>query len=203
MRILMLYTPRSGSTSIFNYFKKLKESYQLISQPWSPLVSEIASKDTIKYYEILEFKDVFVKSTINLFFYKQLDTISYEQIKKDFDKIIILSRKNQKEQAESLAHASKHRTFLEDFKYQIDSDLGSFMEQMHEVLDDEKTKIPELVKNLNAKLFYYEDLYYGNFTDLFNYLEIDYVEEHFEKLLNINNKYRLNDSLTKKIKSLI
>lgn len=200
MRILMLYTPRCGSTSILRYYQKINPSYTIINQPWSPLVSELELKNTIPYSDIISNDNVFVKSAIGLFFYKQ---IPYENIKRDFDKVLILSRRNQKEQAESLSHASKHNSFLESSKYLIDEELDFFIPTMNEVLLDEKSKIKELQDNLDTKTFYYEDLYYHSFDELFDYLEIKYIEEYFTEFLDIKNKYRINDNNVKKSKSLL
>ena len=197
----MLYTPRCGSTSILRYFEKIKPEFEIINQPWSSAVSKIENRKQLKYSDIIKKNNIFVKSTINIIFELKF---SIKNIKDNFDKIIILDRKDNEEQLKSYSHAEKHQSFLESSKYLLDNNVDSNLYQTcNYFLLREKGEIEFLIKELNAKLFYYEDLYYGNFTDLFNYLEIDYVEEHFEKLLNINNKYRLNDSLTKKIKSLI
>jgi hypothetical protein len=200
MKILMLYTPRCGSTSILKYYEKINPEYNIISQPWSPLVSELEAKNKMEYTEIVSNKNVFVKSAIGLFFYKQ---IPFEVVKNDFDKIIVLSRRNHTEQTESLAHAAKNNSFLESNKYLIDNDLNFFMKEMDNVLLEEKSKIQELKEKLNAKDFYYEDLYYNSFEELFTYLEIEYNENYFKQFLDIKNRYRLDDVNIKKNKSLL
>jgi len=200
MKILMLYTPRCGSTSILKYYEKINPEYNIISQPWSPLVSELEAKNKMEYTEIVSNKNVFVKSDIKLFFYKQ---IPFEVVKNDFDKIIVLSRRNHTEQTESLAHAAKNNSFLESNKYLIDKDLNFFMKEMDMVLLEEKSKIQELKEKLNAKDFYYEDLYYNSFEELFTYLEIEYNENYFKQFLDIKNMYRLDDVNIKKNKSLL
>jgi hypothetical protein len=198
MRILMLYTPRCGSTSILRYYEKIKPEYSIINQPWSSLVSELQAKNKVKYTEIVSNRNLFIKSDIGLFFEKQ---IPYKVVKSDFDKIFVLSRRNHKEQTESLAHATKHNTFLESNKYLIDSDIE--IQKADEMLLKEKAKIQELKKQLNVKVFYYEDLYYNSFEELFTYLEIEYNEELFKEFLDIKNRYRLDDANIKKNKSLL
>jgi hypothetical protein len=200
MRILMLYTPRSGSTSILKYYAKINPEYTIVSQPWSNLVSELEIQNKVDYNQIVSNKNTFIKSSIGLFFYKQ---IPYEIVKQDFDKIFVLSRKNHKEQTESFAHATKHNSFLEDNKYLIDGNLDFFIDEMDKTLTGEKNRIHELEGNLNAKVFYYEDLYYNSFEELFNYLEIEYDEELFKEFLDIKNRYRLDDVNVKKNKSLL
>ena len=180
------------------YYGKIKPEYNIISQPWSTLVSEMQTRNKVKYTEIVSNKNVFIKSNIGLFFEKQ---IPYEVVKSDFDKIFVLSRRNHKEQTESLAHATKHNTFLESNKYLIDNDIE--IQKADEMLLKEKAKIQELKKQLNVKVFYYEDLYYNSFEELFTYLEIEHNEELFKEFLDIKNRYRLDDANIKKNKSLL
>lgn len=196
----MLYTPRCGSTSILKYYQKVHPECTVINQPWSPLISELEAKNTVPYTQIVTHENVFVKSAIGLFFYKQ---ISYDEVKRDFDKVLVLSRKNHKEQTESLAQAAKYNTFLESSKYLIDRNLEHYLKEMNEVLLDEKSRIVELEENLNAKVFYYEDLYYGSFDTLFEYLGVGYVEKYFKEFLDIKNRYRLDSNSVKKSKSLV
>jgi hypothetical protein len=197
----MLYTPRCGSTSILRYFKKIKPEFEIINQPWSKAISELENRKQLKYSDIIKKNNIFVKSTINVIFELKFSILN---IKNDFDKIIILDRKDTKEQLESYAWAEKHKSFLESSKYLMDYNLDSnTYEICNNILLREKTKIEFLKKELNAKLFYYEDLYYGNFDKLFSYLEIDYLEEYYKMFLDIKNRYRLNDSDIKTIKTLM
>lgn len=201
MKILMLYTPRCGSTSILRYFEKIKPEFEIINQPWSSAVSKIENRKQLKYSDIIKKNNIFVKSTINIIFELKF---SIKNIKDNFDKIIILDRKDNEEQLKSYSHAEKHQSFLESSKYLLDNNVDSNLYQTcNYFLLREKGEIEFLIKELNAKLFYYEDLYYGNFDKLFSYLEIDYVEEYYKMFLDIKNRYRLNDSDIKTKKTLL
>lgn len=197
----MLYTPRSGSTSILRYFQKVRPEFEIINQPWSRAVAKLENRNQPKYQDIIQKNNIFVKSTINIIFELKF---SIKNLKKDFNKIIILDRKDYEVQLESYSHAEKHRSFLDSSKYlfdnNIDPDLYKFCD---ETIFKEKQKINYLKKELNADIFYYEDLYYNNFNKLFNYLEINHVEEYYKMFLDIKNRYRLNDSDIKTKKTLM
>jgi hypothetical protein len=46
-------------------------------------------------------------------------------------------------------------------------------------------------KDSDFRFFYYEDLFYENFHELFNYLNIKYIKDDFENILNKSNKYNI------------
>jgi hypothetical protein len=197
----MLYTPRCGSTSILRYFKKIKPEFEIINQPWSKAISELENRKQLKYSDIIKKNNIFVKSTINVIFELKFSILN---IKNDFDKIIILDRKDTKEQLESYAWAEKHNSFLESSKYLMDYNLDSnTYEICNNILLREKTNIEFLKKELNAKLFYYEDLYYGDFKPILNELQLEYNQVYYNEYLNISNKYRINNIDVKNHKSLI
>ena len=52
----MLYTPRSGSTSILKYYAKINPEYTIVSQPWSNLVSELEIQNKVDYNRTTECK---------------------------------------------------------------------------------------------------------------------------------------------------
>jgi hypothetical protein len=56
---------------------------------------------------------------------------------------------------------------------------------------------------IGGKQFYYEDLYYNNFDEIFRFLEIKFIEEDFENILNIKNKYFLGEWESKKTPTII
>jgi hypothetical protein len=169
MKILLFYTPRTGSTSILNYFEKLNPNYECFNEPWFEWMIENLHKNKIEYSELISKKNIFIKST-----YKTIP-ISLDTLVNDFDKIIILLRKNQKEQVESSILAHKEYSFL--------------------------NSSPRLYSTYN--ITDYEDLYYNDFTPLFNELNIEHNEEYFNEYLNTSKKYRIGDIVTKKTNSLI
>ncbi len=205
MKILLLYIPRAGSTSILRYFKSLKPNYIIINQPWSELIVELTKSNMISYKNLIKYENIFVKSDIGSF---NKENIDLECVKSDFDKIIILDRKDKEKQIESLIHAKHNNSFLESNKYWFDDNykytIGDDEKHSAETgIGELKNQIPTLTKLLNAKFYYYEDLFFGDFSDILNYLEIDYNEEYFNLYLDKKNKYRLGDTIQKENKSLI
>ncbi len=198
----MLYYPRSGSTSIIRYYEKIRPNYKIINQPWSPLISKLEDRRKISYNEIISYENVLVKSTIPLFLSKD---ISPEIIKKDFDKIFILIRKNKEEQIDSYVMAAKTNSFLE-------YNPTSYWTAGYDDVDTNKIRLEiessdEIANFIQSKLdvplFYYEDLYYGSFDKLFNYLDIEKNDVYFNEFLNINKKYKVKSLERKNNKTLI
>ena len=97
----MLYTPRCGSTSILRYFEKIKPEFEIINQPWSSAISKLENRKQLKYSDIIKKNNIFVKSTINIIFELKF---SIKNIKDNFDKIIILDRKDN----EKVTHTQKN-----------------------------------------------------------------------------------------------
>ena len=118
MKILLLYVPRSGSTSILRYFKSIKPEYYVVNQPWSELVAELTKSNMINYKDLIKDDNIFVKSDIGSFIKEKIE---WECVKSDFNKIIILDRKDKEKQIESLIHAKQNNSFLESNKYWFNS----------------------------------------------------------------------------------
>jgi hypothetical protein len=204
MKILLLYVPRSGSTSILRYFKSVNPNYNVVNQPWSELVAELTKSNMINYKDLIKDDNIFIKSDIGSFLKEKIDL---ECVKSDFDKIIILDRKDKEKQIESFIHAERNSSFLESNKYWLD-DISKYNLYDNKInpeinISELKNLIPELSFKLNSKCYYYEDLFFGEFSELLNYLEIDYDEEYFKLYLDKKNKYRLDNEKSKKNKSLI
>lgn len=202
MRVLLLYYPRSGSTSILRYYEKIRPDYKIINGPWSPLVSHLEERIKITYNEIVEYKDVFVKSTIPLFLSKN---IPFENVKRDFDKVAILIRRNKEEQIESYVMAAKNKSFL-DFSptnYWVDGYDDDNTRRIRSEIEPSEEVATILKEKLNAPMFYYEDLYYDSFDPLFKHFEIEKNEEYFNEFLDRGKKYRASTLETKNNKTLL
>ena len=61
----------------------------------------------------------------------------------------------------------------------------------------------QVAQDKSWPIFYYEDLYYGDFKPLFDELELEYNQEYYEEYLNISNRYRIGDIEIKDKNSLI
>jgi hypothetical protein len=158
----------------------------------------------IGYDDLIKNKNIFIKSDIGSFMKQRIDL---ECVKSDFDKIIILDRKDKEKQIESFIHAERNSSFLESNKYWLDN-IDNYTEEDVDIKSGGgitvlKQSIPELTDKLNSKCYYYEDLFLGNFSELFTYLEIEYNEEYFKMYLDKKNKYRLDNIEPKESKTLI
>ena len=199
MKIILIYTPRCGSTSILKYFEKLKPEYKCYNEPWFDWMVDNVHKSKIDYSNIASQEDVFVKSALKTL------SVPIETIVNDFDKVIFLLRKNKKEQVESsiLAHNESSFTNYKKRKYNISSITNEELELIGDRYDYLNNTLTQWSIDFSKPLFYYEDLYYGSFDALFNELDLEYNEEVFNQFLNTSNRYRDGEILSKDKKTLI
>jgi len=199
MKILILYTPRSGTNSIASYFLKQNTNYEYFNQPFSQYEEEGIRHAT--YKQCLKYDNVLVKSDISNFV--RLN-ISVEQLLLDFDKVVLISRKNKKEQSISLIIATTRHNFLDKSKrpYFTGGINDDTIENVIKQFEGWQIML-EKYSDINIPLFYYEDLYYDNFSKLFEFLEIKYLEEDYKNILDIKNKYKTKDLEKKEIKTLV
>lgn len=197
MKILLIYTPRSGSTSLLKYFKSVKKEYKCYNEPWFGWM--IKRYGDIEYDDLILDQNIFVKSTISNL------PVSIDQAVNDFDKVIFLLRRDIEQQVESIILVNNNQSFLDSTKRIYDTSVindGSY-ESGKENLKIYNEQIINLSKKYNKSLYYYEDLYYKNFESLFNELDIIYDKEYFEKYLDIKNRYRINEIIKKNKKTLL
>ena len=149
----------------------------------------------------MKYDNVLVKSDISNFV--RLN-ISVEQLLLDFDKVLLISRKNKKEQSISLIIATTRHNFLDKSKrpYFTGGINDDTIENVIKQFEGWQI-ILEKYSDINIPLFYYEDLYYDNFSKLFEFLEIKYLEEDYKSILDIKNKYKTKDLEKKEIKTLV
>ena len=112
MKILLLYTPRCGSTSILNYFCKVNNNnYKCYNEPWFEwMIQKEYNNIRINYDELITEQNIFVKCT-----YKTIP-VSIDQAILDFDKVVFLLRRNIKDQVESSIIAHSDGSFLDRSK---------------------------------------------------------------------------------------
>jgi hypothetical protein len=199
MKILILYLPRSGTNSITDYFLKQHPNYQYFNQPFTHY-KEPGIKKT-KYEECIKYENVLVKSDINSF---SLLKINKRKIINDFDKVLLISRKNKREQVISWIVAENNENFLDKTKRKycldgISEELIKYEEDMFVYWEN----ILFELKDPLFRFFYYEDLFYGDFSELFDYLNINHIDNDFKNILDKNNKYNIGYHDTKEIKTLI
>lgn len=201
MKILLLYTPRSGTNSLCKYFLKQYPNYIYFNQPWSNYKVEEEIR-YCPYEDCIKYDDVLIKSEIQNFFMLE---IPKEKVFTDFDKVLIMNRKNKKEQAISFIIANKSSNFLgtKNRKYFIDTiDENRITEVINQF-----NKSELLFDNFNNdKTMYlsYEDIYHEKKIDtLFDYLNLSYIEKDYQDILDSKNRYFTGKYETKTKKSIL
>lgn len=199
MKILLLYSPRCGTNSIGDYFIKQNSDYIYYNQPFSEYSEGYLKKAS--YSECISHTKVFIKSEITNFIRLK---ISKDKLVQDFDKILTISRKNKKEQSISFILASKNINFLNKSKRKYF--LENITQESIDSVEKYLKKCDEFLEEFNditLSHFLYEDLFYGDFSELFNVLELKYIQQDFNEMLDIKNKYMSGTLSTKKIKTLL
>jgi hypothetical protein len=199
MKILILYTPRSGTNSIAEYFLKQNSNYKYFNQPFTfykePGIEKIPYEECIKYDNVLVKSDVNNLSSLK---------INRQKIIKDFDKVLLISRKNKREQAISFIVAKNNLNFLNKTKrqYHLDGIDEEKIEHYETIFKSFDSMLYEF-EDPRFRFFYYEDLFYGDFSELFNYLNLNHIDEDFKNILNKENKYNTGYHLSKKNQTIL
>lgn len=199
MKIALIYIARTGSTSLLNYFAKLKPNYVCYNEPWFPWAKKNIHTENTEYNELIKNDNLFIKSTLTHL------PCSLETLISDFDTVIFLIRKDLKSQIESHILVNKEMSYLNTTKrkYNIHNITESEIEHYSEITNNHIQKIKTTSNTYNVPLFYYEDLYYGDFQPIFDELGIVYNKEYYDEYLNISNKYRIGNMDIKNHKTLI
>ena len=198
MKILVLYTARSGTNHICDYFLRQNPDYKYFNQPFTSYREDGIVR--VSYKECIKHDNVLIKSAISNF--EKLN-ISKEQVLLEFDKVLLISRKNKKEQAISYIIAGNAKNFLNKNKrsYYVEGIDDDTISTIEEFKVKQHSKLLNFMDN-SFRFFYYEDLYYGEFSALFEYLDIKFIQKDFDDILDIKNKYRYKDLLSKTVKTL-
>lgn len=201
MKILILYSARSGTNSICDYFLKQNPNYTYFNQPWS-LYQEDDIVKKVKYEDCIKYDNVLIKSEVTTF--KNFINKEYKQLLSDFDIVLLMNRRNKKEQAISYIFAKSNKNFLskDKRKYFIDS-ITDFQKQDAELYINNADVILNELHLYGCKQFYYEDLYYGSFDEIFELLGIKHIDLDFQTILDKKNRYFTEELKAKKIKSII
>ena len=207
MKILILGTPRSGSTSLVKFIDShIKLSnYKMVIEPFN---NSLYFKGDSNIETLLQYKNILVK---NLFLlgHKEYPTKSFNNIYEYltwcysyFDKIIILDRKDKLAQSESFAI---NETSMRERGvgwhtpkiYDVDKIEPSYIKTMI----DRYTKSSEILHSISSKqkfpMFYYEDIFLEksrkHIEELFRYLNMEMVESNYmEWILSPYRRVRID-----------
>lgn len=152
MKIIIISIPRSGSTSLM---KKLSSENGLdfIFEPWN------TSRPREKYNA--ERDNVVLKTIVDQFppnITQENSLEWYMSFVKDFDQIILLSRRDLDSCAESWAHFNHYyKTYLSTEKYYYDNPPN--LEWAKKDITEKHNKLLEFGEKLNIPITYYEDVF--------------------------------------------
>lgn len=208
MKILILANLRSGSTTLFNALYKSMKGYKGFCEPWNPsetkfgdskstysleypnLIVKILPWDLYFNYSFKIIDDSFQSNIISVNYVKSCIINSLNDYVINFDKVILLNRKNKLEQAQSNSFAARNNLFHNNYEYDDFQDLSrsfNLIKNHDDILDylSNSWKIP---------LIYYEDLFLGNTNNIDNFVKnYDLPVKDFKILyeyLNPKNRYR-------------
>lgn len=187
--ILIISTPRTGSTSLLHSFR---DKFNIFDEPLNPL--KIDKSTTSAFFNLIQTEtNIVVKTMIDHIPYDYsskgksvtLDIIIdfYLDIIKEFDVVVLLDRTDVNAQIESNKRVSLDYHQKNNFKFDIEKSLKYLFYQ--------KYLIRELSDKLNMNLSFYEELYYG---DTKNTLKNSGIDLDWVDLTKFDNsrKYRGN-----------
>lgn len=213
MRIAVLTSARSGSTSLFYFIKNhLNKDYITISEPFND--------DWRSYYNYDKFTINFFKNKSNIFIktFVSVDQIPLEFIGREvdywtwfkgyFDKIILLDRKNKDLQSESLAYLMNKKN---NFSWQRKQfyDLSSVSQ---ELINHAKNRLifeSEFIHSMSNEypIFYFEDIYIKKdketVKDLLKYLDLELMDIFYNMFIESDEQRVRLSQEEAKIKKLI
>ena len=185
--ILIIAVPRSGSTSLCNSFSK---SFFEISEPLNETLLWRSPLDTKSFIEQISKKNIVVKTMPNHLpsDWKMGDYMNFiDSIIPYFDRVILLDRKNIKEQHDSWF---KIMTYLQkDGRWPEWTEEKVILAERFFYL--QKYLIREISIKHNLKIYFYEDIFFDNYNSLFNDLEID-IDLIDTRYLDPQNRYKEN-----------
>ena len=196
MKILILGTSRSGTTSLRRGIQA--QGYYTIGEPFNEIV--VTGNRNYPLPELSEHKNICVKTLCDQV-PKNIDLSFDEFIKlfvKDFDKIILLNRKNDIEHEESFLHlhwriSQNENTHVEwtgdiipkDFKDEF------YYHNHHTHLYLQKEQLKKVSNFTSTDITWYEDLYGQNRETSLNIIKSWNLDLNTEQLHNdLDPKYR-------------
>jgi hypothetical protein len=213
MKILILATPRSGSTTLFNALYKTLNNYKGFCEPFNNESKSLGDPNNeyslnhnnllvkILFWDIMHIiplSNILLLSIISqgflsfnkLFPYIVNNLISYSS---NFDKIILLKRENEIESAKSMAYATSQRSFHSPYTY--NNNKFNYSKWLNFIVNSNNI-MQHLSQNLKIPLTYYEDLFQNDTLKIQSFLNQNQIEindfQLFCNMLNSKNRYRQN-----------
>jgi hypothetical protein len=179
MKVLIIAIPRSGSNTLLKTISSMLK-LKKIDEPFNEVLWE-----NVKY-DIIPENNVVVKSLIDIMVPNQTSINFYKEYSKSFDKIIILSRHNLKEVAESYAFQidrNERNEWHSKYKYTHKENI----DKHYEFIYKQNSDIIKLSKELKIEMDWYEDLYSGERDKLIYFInkhdlgiDVDTLSKHLD-----------------------
>jgi hypothetical protein len=217
MKILILATPRSGSTSLTKFIDShiRLADYKMFLEPYAIRnPKDYSDKFDCETTDLLLSHDNIIVKNLILVGYDEYPTKTFNNVHEYlewcsnfFDKIIILDRKNKIAQAESFVineTLSRERGigWHTPKIYDLDKISKSYLSEMVNRYTESSKILHELSESKNIPAFYYEDIFLEHNTDTINnllkYLEIELISDNYNKfILSPDRRIRIEKSQKK------
>jgi hypothetical protein len=202
MKILIISSARSGSTSLFKAFQNTLPNHICFCEPFN----EFSDPPPTNPYH-LNYKNLVVKFLSNqvpvncygffnnLNIYKESINFFIKNTIPNFEKVVLLTRLDDYKSIESFSFASKSENWHDPYKPQTKIPLEDIPVLLDHLMHS-KSIIYGLSNILNIPITYYEDLFTGNRDKVKNFLTQSQLEipnfEKFYSYLDPKNRYRQN-----------
>jgi hypothetical protein len=205
MKICIISTGRSGSTSLYNLIKNhLGNEYYSITEPFNDKIKRVKETDPDQIEVIKNNTQVLIKTITAQRPENKTDEFIDNWLFEFFDKIILLDRLNIKEQAESFAYIIHSNNNLWHTKqvYKMSQVPKEFIKEWEEKLLNDKKIINRYSKQYNKRVYYYEDIFINKnieiLKEIFKYLELELNYDLVnEWIFSEEKKLRINENKTK------
>lgn len=218
MKILILGTPRSGSTSLVKFIGShiSLSHYKMMIEPFNETLypNKEYDKDRGSILYLNKFDNILVKSLFLLgheeYPTKSFDNI-YEYLKwcySFFDKVIILDRKDKIAQSESFvinetANRERGLSWHTPKVYDLTKIETSYIETMINRYTESSKILYDISQNEGYPIFYYEDIFLNQdikiLKNLLDYLEMEINMNAYENYISSPYRKVRIDTSAKKI----
>lgn len=206
MKVVILAIARTGSTSLAKAIRD--QGYFTILEPYAGSFGkkyEIPLKEA-KLYSKFCVKTV-ITQTQGLSLTKNETIDFYLNVLRDFDKVILLDRKNTIEHTESLAHLDYlHGLGITDLHLKYDYDIiadnekEKFYNKAYDILISSKDMLNTIAYRTQNKIIYYEDIFNSNkdvvIDNLSKIFQTGFNLDRMAENLDVKNKYRVTKKST-------
>lgn len=203
MKIALLTTARTGSTSLFYLLKSHleKENYICISEPFNDKWRETMHHRKYDHFDFIDKDNIFIKTFVNQIpnHFVNKNKEYWDWFVTYFDKIILLDRQDKQLQSESLKYHEKQKNPTNWHTKQY-YDLSNITEEEINVTKNKLIDDVVLLYKLNNSgypIFYYEDIFINKdktkIEEMFNYINIELNDLLYNKHIKSDNgRIRLN-----------